>query len=403
MRIAFVTNLYPPIQTGSAYWTREAAVTLAARGHHVIVITCAPGSSGPTVERLGEVKVYRLPTAFHFPALKIFLNFDQFYLLANRSNLRRVRGILRDERIEVIHQAGHLLDSILLSIWAKRNLHIPAICSIHTRIGHPTARLYDLLLRSVDRLVLGPLVMRRFERLVVLDEVLLQHYERAYSLSGITVLPVCVEDRILDEAAAEPSAEPPVRIVSVGHVTGMRDRRELLRAVAELKARGLAVRVEIVGKVLTSVTPRLIDELGLGTDVVLLGELPRDALLSVMRRSSLEMHWIDIPGVGLAAIEAMALGLAVAVWAPERIYGDVPLKHLENIVLIDPHDHASLVGTLERLVRDPALRRRIGANARELVKRHLTWSSVSATLEAVYAEAVAAARERRTANVVGGA
>lgn len=400
MRIAFVTNLYPPIQTGSAYWTRAAVATLAARGHEVIVITCGPGSATETVDLVDGVLVYRLPTTFHFPRLKLLLNFDQFYLLASRRNSRRVREILCAEGIEVIHQAGHLLDSVLLSIWARRATAIPAICSIHTRIGHPSSAGYDLLLRAVDRLILGPLVMRRFERLIALDEVLLRHYEQLYALKGMRCVPVCVEDRMLDVAPAALSDELPVRIVSVGHVTAMRDRRELLRAIAELKRRGLPVRLEIVGKILTDVTSRLIDELGLGGDVALLGELPRDDLFRVLRRSSLEVHWIDLPGVGLAAMEAMALGLPVAVWAPERIYGDVPLKHLENIVLIDPHDQASLVDTLERLVRDPALRRRIGANARELVKRHLTWNSVSISLEAVYAEALAAAREQRTAKTV---
>ena len=41
MRIALVTNLYPPIQTGTAHWTRELAYHLARAGHAVVVITCA--------------------------------------------------------------------------------------------------------------------------------------------------------------------------------------------------------------------------------------------------------------------------------------------------------------------------------------------------------------------------
>jgi glycosyltransferase involved in cell wall biosynthesis len=391
MRIAFITNLFPPIQTGSAYWTQQAVIALAARGHRVVVITCAPGAAEEKMDLVGDAPVYRLPTLFHFPKLNFFLNFDQFYLMASPRNARRVREILRDEEIEIIHQAGHLLDSTLLSTSAARALKIPSVCSIHTRIGHPTSAAYDVVMRAADRAVLGPRIMRKFDRLMALDEVLRLHYERVYSVDSIAVVPVCVEDSILDLPAAEPGDTSPARIVSVGHVTEMRDRRELLLAIAELRRRGVPVHLDIVGKVLTEVTPRLVRELSLGDTVTLLGELPRDRLFKLLRASSLEMHWIDIQGIGLAAMEAMAIGLPVAAWASEDIYGeDVPLEHLENIVLIDPHDGASLVRTVEHLIREPDLRRRIGLNARELVRQHLTWHSVAARLEAVYTQAISA-------------
>jgi glycosyltransferase involved in cell wall biosynthesis len=389
MRIAFITNLYPPIQTGSAYWTQAAAATLAARGHHVIVITCGTRAGRETSELENAVRVYRLPATLRLPKWALFLNFDQFYLMANRRNIHRVREILSDENIEVIQQAGHLLDSTLISSRAKAATGIPVVCSIHTRIGHPTSVVYDRLLRMIDRSILGPALMRRFDRLIALDQVLARHYEAAYSMEHIECVPVCVEDGILEGTPAAP-ANGPFRIVSVGHVTAMRDRRELLFAVAELKRRGRPVQLSIVGKVLTDVTPRLIEELDLRDTVTLQGELPRETLLALLRSASLEVHWIDLQGIGLAALEAMALGLPVAAWATETIYGDVPLKHLDNIVLIDPRDRTSLIATLDRLAQDPELRGRIGAAARELVRRHLTWHAVAARLERVYGGVVAA-------------
>jgi glycosyltransferase involved in cell wall biosynthesis len=389
MRIAFVTNLYPPIQTGSSYWTQDAATVLAKRGHEVSVITCAPGAE--RVEEVDGVRVYRLPSGFHLPRWGLFLRFDQFYLMSGNRNARRVQQILRDERIEIIHQAGHLLDSVMISSRAARALKLPSVCSIHTRIGHPTSWIYDVSMRAVDRFVLGTLAMRRFTRLVAVDNVLLRHYERVYGVPNIRCVPMCVRDEMLDRGTARPENGPPVRIVSVGHVTAMRDRRELLAAVAELRRRGHDVELAIAGKVLTDVTARLVTELGLEGSVTMLGEVPRERLFALLRAASIEAHWIDIQGVGSAAIEAMALGLPVGVWAPADLYGAVPLRHLENIVLLDPHDHASLVATLERLVADPELRGRIGANARAIVREHLTWTHVAATLESVYKEAMAAA------------
>lgn len=390
VRIAFMTNLFPPIQTGSAYWTQQAVLALVARGHEVIVITCAPSGSSVGVEDLGGARVYRLPPRLRFPKLKALLNFDQFYLIASRENGERAEQIMREERVQIVHQAGHLLDSTLLSLRVARNLGIPAVCSIHTRIGHPTSRIYDLLMRTTDRLFLGPRLMRRFDRLMALDTVLLRHYARLYSVDRIACVPVCVEDAMLDMPAADPPDEGEVRLVSVGHVTEMRDRRELLHAVADLVARGFNVRLDIVGKVLTDVTARLIRELALDSVVTLHGEMPREELLGVLRASSLEVHWIDVQGIGLAAMEAMALGVPVAVWSDEGIYGDVPLRHLDNIVFIDPQDRDSLVNTLSLLVQDRDLRARIGINGREVVRRHLTWRTVAQQLETLYSEAIAA-------------
>lgn len=387
MRIAVVTNLYPPIQTGSSYWTLQAAKALVARGHHVVVITCGPNATG-ALEIVEGVRVYRLPSTLHFPRLQFFLNFDQFYLMRNRSNWNRMREILTGEAIEVIHQAGHLLDSALLSSRAQKELGLPVVCSIHTRIGHPTVAFYDFIMRTVDRFLLGPLVVRRFTWLMALDDVLLRHYVGLYRTTRIECVPVCVEDDVLTRSPAQPDRQAPVRIASVGHVTSMRDRRELLHAVAALRDRGCDVQLEIAGKELTTVTRELVGELGLQKSVRLLGELPRTAILDLFRESSIEAHWLDVQGVGSAGMEAMAMGLPVLAWGYEGIYGDVPMKHLENIIFVNPHDHQALVGTLERVVNDAALRARIGAAARETVERWLTWKSVAARLESVYERAI---------------
>jgi glycosyltransferase involved in cell wall biosynthesis len=160
-----------------------------------------------------------------------------------------------------------------------------------------------------------------------------------------------------------------------------------LHAVAELKKRGLPIRLDIAGKELTDVTRGLIEQLALGDTVRLLGEVPRQTVLQLLRDADVEAHWIDVQGIGSAGMEAMALGLPVVAWGYEGIYGDVPLKHLQNIVFVNPDDHDALVGTLEVIVQDAGLRRRIGASARDTVRDWLTWKSVAARLESAYERA----------------
>ena len=62
--------------------------------------------------------------------------------------------------------------------------------------------------------------------------------------------------------------------------------------------------------------------------------------------------------MGMTAMEAMATGCAVVV---TRNGGPgIFARHEENCLLVDPHDQADCLAALDRLVKDDALRRRLG-------------------------------------------
>jgi glycosyltransferase involved in cell wall biosynthesis len=198
---------------------------------------------------------------------------------------------------------------------------------------------------------------------------------------------VCVDDALAQEPPADPARPGPVRILSLGHVTEMRSRCELLRVVADLRRAGHNVRLTIAGKVLTARTQAMIDRLGLAGEAALMGEVPRGPqLFDLFRSSHLEAHWIDMPGIGSAGLEAMALGLPVISYAYEGIYGDVPLRHGENVMLIDPRRPATVHDALHSLASDAALRVQMGQRARCLVREHLTWSVMVKRIRDLYSE-----------------
>jgi phosphatidylinositol alpha-1,6-mannosyltransferase len=201
------------------------------------------------------------------------------------------------------------------------------------------------------------------------------------------VVPVCVDDALAQEPPADPARPGPVQILSLGHVTEMRSRRELLTAVADLRRAGHNVRLTVAGKVLTARTQALIDRLGLAGEAALIGEVPRGPqLFDLFRSSHLEAHWIDMPGIGSAGLEAMALGLPVITYAYEGIYGDVPLRHGENVMFIDPQRPRTIYEALHTLAGDAALRAQMGQRARSLVQGHLTWSAMVKRIRELYSE-----------------
>jgi glycosyltransferase involved in cell wall biosynthesis len=390
MKVALVTNLFPPIQTGSSYWVQQAAEALARLGDEVVVITCSL-SGREEVESSGEYVVYRLPSVRHVPQHRLFMGFNQFYLLYSPRNLERIISILRDHHTEVVHQCGQLLDSTVLAYRACRQLDLPSVCSLHTKIFHPGSRLYDLALQAADRFIVAPFI-RRFELVLALDKEIANYARAVYNPRCLGIMPVCIDAGILDEVPAQPAAPGAVHIASIGHLTEARDRRELVGAVGALRQRGVDVRLTIAGKVLVSGTAKRIEAAGLAQSVDLVGEVPHGApLFDLLRSAHVEAHWLEMPGVGSAGMEAMALGLPVVTYAYPQIYGDVPLRHGENIWFIDPHDPETITEVLGTLAEDPALRKRVGEQGRQLVRDYLTWAQGGARLRGFYSSVVVGA------------
>jgi L-malate glycosyltransferase len=95
---------------------------------------------------------------------------------------------------------------------------------------------------------------------------------------------------------------------------------------------------------------------------------------------------------GVAAAEASAAGLPIVA---TRV-GGIPEIVVDGRtgLLVSPEDPVSLAAALSRLVRDPALRDRLGAEGRRKVEAEFRWEGCVDLMEHVYAD-VLAAREGR--------
>jgi glycosyltransferase involved in cell wall biosynthesis len=106
-------------------------------------------------------------------------------------------------------------------------------------------------------------------------------------------------------------------------------------------------------------------------------------LLSAMDILVLPSH---TEGFGLALVEAMAAGLPVIATS----VGALPevVTEGENGLLIPPRDAGALAGALERLLSDPALAQRLGANARTHVREHFSLDRLGQEINKIYGELV---------------
>jgi colanic acid/amylovoran biosynthesis glycosyltransferase len=146
----------------------------------------------------------------------------------------------------------------------------------------------------------------------------------------------------------------------------------LIQAMSLLKRRGHAVRLQLVG----DGEDRLalceqVAKAGLAAEVSFLGHQPSDRVAELMRESdavvlpSVVTSAGKMEGIPVCLMEALACELPVVA---TRLSGTPELvKHGETGLLVPPADAGALAAAIERLIRDPALRTRLGRAGRQHV------------------------------------
>lgn len=205
--------------------------------------------------------------------------------------------------------------------------------------------------------------------------------------SGARV-PVIANGVPLDESAFTPRAAAraelgiPDEVVAVGYVGGLREIKgpdKLLQAFLDKFADRGDVHLYLIGSGSMEQSLRATAR-GHG-NVHFPGLIPNAArlvpALDVYAQTSLS------EGRSLSMLEAMAAGL------PTLAHDLVPVReihgHEETALLAPLGDRAALGAALQRLVGDPALRERLGRNARERARQHSIEPMVDA-YEALYRE-----------------
>lgn len=161
-------------------------------------------------------------------------------------------------------------------------------------------------------------------------------------------------------------------VVSVARLVPKKGLPTLLRAIAALRDRDVAVRVEIVGGGPQEDELRaLVADLGLEDVVHLAGPQPRAEVDAALGRAQLfalpcrREDDGDEDNLPLAILEAMQLGIPV-VSTPIAGIPEAVIDGRSGLI-VQPDDVDALAAALERLLGDPALRDQLAAGAREVI------------------------------------
>ncbi|MBZ2206833.1 glycosyltransferase family 4 protein [Massilia sp. R798] len=196
----------------------------------------------------------------------------------------------------------------------------------------------------------------------------------------VRVVPNAVDVARLASASAEEAG----RVLFLGRAEPAKGVYELLAAVAALAPRFPALRLALGGDGDLALLRTRAAQLGIAERLDILGWIGPQDKADQLARAAVFCLPSHAEGLPMALLEAMAVGKAVLV----SDVGAIPeaVTDGDNGLLVAPRDVAALAAALERLLSDHALRRRLGAHARQTVAERFSTAVVGATLSGVYRE-----------------
>jgi glycosyltransferase involved in cell wall biosynthesis len=360
VKIAYLMTRAHPLG-GVQIHVRDLAAALRAQNHSPTVIT---SGGGPFID---DLRARQIPT--------VILKHLTYPIrpIQDLRALREIRGVLGDLRPDVL--AVHSAKAGILGRLAARSLRIPVVLTAHGWTFGPgipivQAAMYRQVERLVGRFTTKIIAVSEFDRRLGLEAGIVGEDRLVTVHNGMPDVPPLLR--------ADPGRAP-VRLVMVARFGPQKDHPTLFRALAGLNHH--AWELDLIGDgPLMAQTKSLAAALGIGARVHFLGErLDVDQILARTQVGLLVSNWEGFP---LSILEAMRAGLPVVA---SSVGGtEESVRDGETGFLVPRGDVEILRERLARLLTDPELRVRLGAQGRAFYERHFTLSQCVAKTLAVY-------------------
>ena len=324
-----------------------------------------------------DVPVYGFPGAVRIfiPGLKKFARVA--------SSLRRIgalRKLLKGYDVLHVHAAGFTgTDALVAGALAR----VPKIIVTN----HMTVSAYRRYWRRLGTLTLW-LVKRIADASVMpYEEAAQELLEVGLPPAKVRVIPYCVDQARFCGHNTPPEPGGPLTLIMVSRLHEGKGHDVLLDALGQLKAKGRAVRLLIVGQGDTRLAiERQIEALGLQSLVQMRAHVDHAAVPSLLESSHVIVlpSWMEGETFPLCLLEAALIGLP-AIGA--RWHG-IPsiIEDGRTGFLVTPQDPHDLAEAIDRFLTDPLLYPAMSARARQRALANYTAGKVAETYSALYAE-----------------
>jgi len=373
MHLVFLCNEYPPAPHGGiGSFTQTMARTLAARGHKVTVVGFYPQRDDVREDDHG-VSVVRLAHA-RVRGMGLIVN--------GRRLMRELGNIDAQSRIDIIEGPENSLallpgfPSAVKIIRMHGGHHF-----FYTTLGkHP--RLWRSWLEKCS--------FRRADHLCGVSQFVA---ETTRDLLDLGVRPVEVLPNAVNVMQFRPRSDIPEQrglIIFVGTLCEKKGVRQLVQAMPRIVESVPEARLWLVGR--DSVDPQtgasFIDQLRSSIPVVLKehvkfrGPVEHGSLPEMLARAEVLVYPSHMEAIGIALIEGLAMGkgLVIGDTGPAKEV----VEHGVSGLLCDPFSPASIADSVISLLKDPQLRRQMGARARARAVELFSLEKIAQRNEAFY-------------------
>lgn len=159
----------------------------------------------------------------------------------------------------------------------------------------------------------------------------------------------------------------PIRLVTCSRLHRGKGQQDVIRAVALLRDRGVPVRFTILGEgPARDLLTALIVELGLDEQVTLMGAVPERAVREALEGSHVFCLASHEEALGVATMEAMAMGLPVVVTRVGGVHELV--RDGVDGSMIPPENPGAIADAIEAVGRDGVRAAEMGASGCERVR-----------------------------------
>lgn len=370
MRIAYITQSYPPMISGASIVVEQLAKGMAEREHQVLVIA-ASDKNHPYISTQKNLTVQRL-RSMHHP-----LRVGQRFLVYPRASILKA---LEKFRPDIIHSHEPILCWVGFEYAQRR--HIPTTFTVHMLPWYVTAVLTDRggLDKAVEKAGWKYLdiLARKSTSVITTTKTVTDIVTGAMSIDSETI-PCGIDTRLFHPPLSDGEIVSTRRrlnlpldvpiILHVGRLDPEKMVERVILAAAEvMKSSPTHLLIVGDGKEKEKLVS-LAKSLGVQARIHFTGYISmRDGLPDVYRIANVFVMASEVESQGLVLLEAAASGLPLAAFEATSIPEVV--HHGENGYLVKPGDSRAMAEAIMRIIESPALAKQMGEESRRLAENY---------------------------------
>lgn len=364
MKIIHISSYFPPHLGGQENVAKELSQRLAKKSHHVEVFTSDIGC--PKNKRLKSTKNLKIDylPAWEFAHTPIIPSL--FFKLLK----------IPKDSIMHVHVAQAFVPEIVYKIWKKRKM--PYIAQIHCD-AEPSSRIGKIILNPYKNFFLKRFLKNAKIILVLTEDYkVLIHKKYKINKNKIKVIPNGIGEEFFTKKYSKNKIP---HLLFVGRFTIEKNVPILIGAIDLLK--NYNFKLYLIGNgELKEELKNLVKHLKLESKVIFTGELFGKRLYNQYLNSDILILPSKKESFGIVLLEAMTTGTPI-------IASDIPgirsvVKNNYNGLLVKPTPK-NIAEAIEKLIKNPKLRRRLAKNGLKEVKKY-SWNKIVKQTEQVYRE-----------------